>query len=150
MTVPAAVLRYRLLLEKHVAMHTVHVPPIQVLTWQEPAAILWSESTGNPLAFNPGDPSWGLMGITSLIAHAYGGFAHDDISWHEDPEKNIKCGVAYLADLKKKHAEKFPNYGYVGMYNAGEPKVLAGFHDAPYVEAFLAHLKELTSQETAT
>src|SRR5437764_5167368 len=44
-------------------------------------ATIQTESSGNPNASNPNDPSWGLMGITQLIARYYLGKQADDGLW---------------------------------------------------------------------
>jgi soluble lytic murein transglycosylase-like protein len=133
------------------------VVPSQVLQWSELAqqyaqanavldpeeilAVIWIESAGNPDGQNPGDPSWGLMGVTALIAHAYGGFDAADLSWHSDPEKNIKAGAAFLADLKTKYADNYQ--GWVAAYNEGETNLLRGYKDQAYVNKFTANLAAL-------
>lgn len=118
----------------------------------ETLAEVTSESSGRPLAFNPADPSWGLMGITALIARVYGGFAVADDSWHTDPAKNIKCGAAFAADLKHKYAQNHPlqlpdgslnPLGWIAAYNEGEPNLWKRVPDLPYVTAFVEHLAAL-------
>lgn len=112
-----------------------------ILDPEEILAIIWSESTGNPNAENPGDPSWGLMGVTALIAQAYGGFPSSDTSWHNDPDKNVKAGAGFLADLKNKYSSDYP--AWVAAYNEGETNLTRGYKDQAYVDAFNSHLAAL-------
>src|SRR5579862_4962027 len=114
--VPGTVLGWRPLAEKYAAIY----PP---LTAEEILAIIWSESTGNPNAINPKDPSWGLMQITLPIAKAFGMVT--DYRKLFDPETNVRIGAAFLAHLKKSHAAAFPltdtNCAWPAAYNEGEP-----------------------------
>ncbi len=138
MSVPTYVLRWQSLCEKYAAIHPI-------LLWEEVASIIWSESTGNPIAVNPGDPSWGLMQVTRLIAQAFGGFTADT-SWHTDPDKNVKCGAGYLAHLKSKYAAKHPDW--MDAYNVGEPHFDKGERTPGYVTAFNSHLADLRATGT--
>jgi soluble lytic murein transglycosylase-like protein len=113
---------------------------------EEILAIVWNESSGNPLAYNPGDPSWGLMGVSPLIASAFGGFAETDASWHTDPDKNMQCGARFLVHLKESWSAKFPDYLWVAAYNEGETQLQHGAKDLAYVQGFQQHLAALTSQ----
>lgn len=80
------------------------------------------ESSWDPNASNPGDPSWGLMGITPICAQDFG-FVQDwrhptaaEIARLKDPEVNIEIGTRYLAKL---HA-KYDFDAATQMYNCGE------------------------------
>ena len=64
--IPPNVLRWRAFAEQSAAAHPI-------ISANEILAIVWSESTGNPLAINPSDPSYGLMQLTMPIAEAFGG-----------------------------------------------------------------------------
>jgi len=138
--VPESVERWRPLAEKWCATYT-NLTPNEIL------AIIWNESWGNPLDVNPHDPSWGLMQVTKLIAHFYGGFADTDTSWQTDPDKNMKCGAGFLADLKRKYAQKFPldnpSAGWVVAYNEGEGNLRKRVPDPNYQAAYLKHLNAL-------
>jgi soluble lytic murein transglycosylase-like protein len=80
------------------------------------------ESSGNPNASNPLDPSWGLMGITPICAQDYG-FVLD---WHNPtaeeianlrrPEINIEIGTRHLSYLHGKYDFTTATQ----MYNCGE------------------------------
>src|SRR5207237_2475503 len=115
--VPPRVMKWASLAEKYAQVNAILDP-------EEILAIAWSESSGNPLAMNANDPSWGLMGVTQLIAHAYGRFDVADISWHTDADKNMKAGAGFLADLKSKYSADYPNW--VAAYNEGETNLLRG------------------------
>src|SRR5579859_6889211 len=65
--VPNTVIAWRDLANKYAQIYGILDP-------EEILAVIWNESTGNPNGSNPGDPSWGLMGVEPLIARAYGGF----------------------------------------------------------------------------
>ena len=80
------------------------------------------ESSGNPNAVNPGDPSYGLMGITPRLAYDYG-FVQNwkdptaaDIAKLKDPAVNIEIGARFISYLHK----KYPFDTAVQMYNCGE------------------------------
>lgn len=164
-----AVLRWQSLFEKYasvpiVAPYDGHVIPA-IGNWRYPASTCQEESSGNPDAVNPDDPSVGLMGISALIARAYGGISFpsrnpDPESWIKplygydgthilfDPETNAKIGTAFLADLKWKHEAEFPltdaETGWVASYNEGEvADTIKHIPDPKYIAAFNAHLKDL-------
>jgi soluble lytic murein transglycosylase-like protein len=132
--VPATVSQWNDLANKYAQTYSILDP-------EEILAIVWTESTGNQNAENPGDPSWGLMGVTAPIAQGYGGFESDDTSWHSDPDKNMKAGAGFLADLKTKYSDTKP--GWVAAYNEGETNLLKGYKDQAYVDTFNAHLATL-------
>ena len=119
-----------------------------ILDPEEILAIVWSESTGNANAQNPNDPSWGLMGVTKLIAHAYGGFDVTDDSWKTDPSKNMRAGAGFLSDLKNKYSADYPNGAWVAAYNEGEGNLLRGAEDKSYVDAFNSHLAALKGEKS--
>lgn len=133
LTVNPKVEFYRPLAEKYALFYKV-LEPNEIL------AIICNESQGDPNATNPSDPSWGLLGVSTLIAWKFGPFGAQDTSWHADPDKNVRAGAGFLAYLKQEYAARFPNYAWVAAYNAGEPKFLHGFVDAPYVQSFLGYL----------
>lgn len=158
--IPDSVLQWRAECEKWVAIYH------NVLDWREAMAILWSESTGNPLATNPGDPSWGLGQLTGLIARHYLGIAtvparstdpelqkkwpsygYDTSHVLYKPQVSVHGLVAYLSDLKQKHSASFPltdlNCGWPVAYNEGEPNEIKHIPDPKYMAAFLSHLKDL-------
>jgi soluble lytic murein transglycosylase-like protein len=135
-TIPKNVSRWADLANQYASTYSILDP-------EEILAVIWTESTGNPNAENPGDPSWGLMGVTANIAHFYGGFAFDDTSWHDDPDKNVKAGAGFLADLKNKYSDRFTSNAWVAGYNEGETNLLRGLKDQAYVDTFNTHLSSL-------
>ena len=139
---PQSVMRWRQLCEEWAAKYPN-------LIWQEICASLSTESTGNPLAFNHGDPSWGLFGVERPIAETtqYGGpgFAPGDDSWKTDPEKNASCAVPFLAHLQKEFGNCDPPYGWIGAYNCGETQFRKGFRDGPYVTMWTNRLMQINS-----
>lgn len=135
--IPATVLQWRELAEKYADI----TPPILA---NEILAVIWNESTGNPDAVNPHDPSYGLMQLTMPIAKAFGGVT--DSQQLFNPELNIMIGSAFLAHLKMTYSEHFPDTWIAG-YNEGEGNLTRGVPDPDYVAAFNSHLAELNSQE---
>jgi soluble lytic murein transglycosylase-like protein len=112
----------------------------------EPAeilAIITEESSGNPKAMNPGDPSWGLMGVSLFIGKEYAGVANGTQLY--DPTQNIKAGSGFLSYLKARYANTYPlkddpPAGWIQAYNLGEPAFLKGERVPGYEQAFLGHL----------
>lgn len=132
MTVPAKVEQWRQLAQQEA---------LAPLTTNEILAIIWSESTGDPHAENPSDPSFGLMQITLGIAKAFGGVSLASDLY--DPTTNVRIGAAFLRYLKLRYAEEYP--GWVAAYNEGEGNLRKGLVDERYVAAFRDHLQELES-----
>jgi soluble lytic murein transglycosylase-like protein len=139
MNAPADVMRWLTLAQTYASESAV-------LTTNEILAVIWNESSGNPKAENLSDPSFGLMGVSPLIARAFGGFAPGDISWHEDPNKNIAVGSGFLAHLKSAWSAKFPDYLWVAAYNEGETQLQHGAKDLAYVTGFQNHLQQISSE----
>jgi len=132
--VPSAVLQWTSLAQQYANYYSILDP-------EEILAIIWQESSGKADAVNPNDPSYGLMQVTALVAHAYGGYDSADTSWHTYPEKNIKAGAGFLAYLKNKYSSDYPNW--VAAYNEGETNLLRGGLDQGYVDRFNANLAAL-------
>lgn len=130
--VPAAVLQWQDFAEKYAALRP-GLLPIEIL------AIIWEESTGDPNAVNPNDPSYGLMGIEMPIAAAYGKVTNSDELY--EPDINIQIGSAFLYHLKTQYASAFPNW--ITGYNEGETQLREGRPDPAYLAAFNAHVLEL-------
>ena len=138
--IPLSVLQWKPQAQKWSALH----PP--VLT-NEILAIICCESSGNPNAFNPNDPSRGLMQIEPPIAKAFGGVTDQDQLFN--PELNIMIGSSFLAHLKATYSDHFPNW--VTGYNQGETNLRKGYPDQDYWDAFNKYLAELNSmEETST
>lgn len=116
---PAAVLQWVDLANKYALIHS-NLDPEEIL------AIIWNESSGNPNAQNPNDPSWGLMGVTLPI-----GITYADVSAGTDlldPETNIQAGSGYLADLKSQFGSAS---NWTEAYNEGPGNYQKGLHYNP-------------------
>lgn len=97
--------------------------------------VVMTESSGDPTARNPLDPSSGLMGVTPLIARAYGGLTGSDLDvlsqMIEKPEANLRAGCGFLAHLQKRYGDK-PLEIWVQAYNVGETKFDRGIRNTQY------------------
>lgn len=136
--VPNAVLRWSDLAQKYAAINAA-LDPEDIL------AVIWNESTGNPDSTNPGDPSWGLMGVTFLIGRAYANVPVSTSLF--DPETNIMAGAGFLAHLKAKYADEHP-MDWPDAYNVGEPKFDAGVRSPTkptYSQNFFMHRQALVN-----
>lgn len=135
LSIPNAVLQWRNLAEKYASIHAILDP-------EEILAIIWNESTGNEHASNPGDPSWGLMGVSLLIGRTYAGVTTGTDLYI--PEKNVQAGSAYLAYLKNKYQDSYDDWP--DAYNVGETKFNQGIrslNNGGYSLAFFSHLNAL-------
>lgn len=119
LTVPNAVLQWRQLAEKYATINSILDP-------EEIQAIIWNESSGNPNAQNPNDPSWGLMGVTAPIGKAYASITNNQQLF--DPDTNVKAGSGYLAHLKIRFGG---DEGWSESYNEGETHYGNGQHFNP-------------------
>jgi|SRR6267154_142100 len=112
-----------------------------VITAEEILAIITEESSGEERAFNPGDPSYGLMGVSMLVGKAYSTAKTPEDLY--DAHINIMAGAGFLAFLKRKYQNSFPlgqDNGWVQMYNEGETEFLKGKRAVGYEIAFLRHV----------
>ena len=94
------------------------------------------ESNFNTNAKNPSDPSYGLMGITSLIGKHYAGVKDFELY---NPENNIKAGSYFLKDLDRKY--RLSPEHIAEIYNLGETKYNAGLRSPDYRKKFLDRIK---------
>jgi len=134
--IPTALPQWADLAQKYAQINPILGP-------EEILAIIWNESSGNPNATNPGDPSWGLMGVTMLIGAAYAGVT--DPSQLLDPETNVKAGSAFLAKLKNEYSGSNPN-DWPDAYNVGETAFNKGVRSPTsptYSQAFFAKMNVL-------
>lgn len=93
-------------------------------------AIIERESSGNPQAKNPNDPSYGLMGIEPFwVAFLYPGTGGDPVEWLYMPENNIRCGCGVIRYFMSK-GYQFPSQ--VDIYNVGETKWTQGIRNSDY------------------
>jgi soluble lytic murein transglycosylase-like protein len=141
--VPQNVLRWLPIAQKW-AVENAPLLPNEIL------AIIQNESSGEPTACNPSDPSYGLMGVTMPIARRYSKRAQTPTDLY-DPDINVEAGSGFLAYLKARYDISNPltdpNSAWPAMYNAGEPAILRGFKDPNYIAAFVSHLVELNNLE---
>jgi len=107
-------------------------------------AIAMIESSFNPNAKNPRDPSYGLFAITPALAYDYG-FVRDyknpsdnDIKNIYNIDNNCKIAMKFLRYLFKKYPEEIA----VQMYNVGETGYLKlGRRNKSYLNKYLAYKK---------
>jgi soluble lytic murein transglycosylase-like protein len=141
--IPYAISRWQSLAEKYA---------ITPLTYQEILAEIWSESSGDDNAVNPGDPSYGLMGVELPIGKKYGDF--ETAAELMIPDNNVKAGAGFLRDLKMKYAGTYPIFsfgqvspiGWIAAYNEGEPNLWKKRPDLGYVQKFVRYMTMLGGQ----
>lgn len=93
-------------------------------------AFIKVESNFDPNAFNPSDPSYGLMQILDATARAYGIV---DLNSLFDPETNIDVGTHLLHDLISSYGLNFEKVA--SAYNSGSATAyLTNPEVAQYVE----------------
>ena len=102
-------------------------------------ALVWGvvmkESSANPFAENPGDPSSGLMGVTPLIGRAFGGLSGDDedvLNQLKDVDRNLRAGTGFLSHLQSRFSSSFPMSVWVQAYNLGETLFSKGRRNPAY------------------
>lgn len=107
------------------------------LTYRVPKAlikaIIRTESTFDPGAVNPADPSAGLMQVTPKTASAMLG-RPVTIEELKRPEVSITAGTKFLGYL----LERYPLEDAIQMYNLGETK----FRKGSRVPEYLARVKK--------
>jgi len=97
--------------------------------------VIMAESSGNPSAVNPSDPSAGLMQVTPLIGRAYGGLTGSDqdvLQRLMDPAVNVRAGTAFLRHLQLRYDPYLPREEWVQAYNLGETKFDRGVRNPEY------------------
>lgn len=98
------------------------------------------ESSGDPEAVNPRDPSYGLMGITPILAQTYGyiwnyrSVSSHDIEVIKNPFNNVDIGSHFISYLHGKYDFDTATQ----MYNCGEQ----GFKNGVRVPEYLAKIKK--------
>lgn len=135
--VPDQVMQWVGLAQKYAQVYA-NLDPAEIL------ACIWNESTGDPNASNPGDPSWGLMGVTMLIGQAYAQVT--DPSQLTDPETNVRAGAGYLSALKNEYSGQYADWP--DAYNVGETKFNKGvrsplINGTTYSQRFYSHVTAL-------
>jgi soluble lytic murein transglycosylase-like protein len=104
-------------------------------------AIICQESSGNPEAQNPSDPSKGLMQLTPGALSDFNKATGKDYSFDDMfiPYKNIETGTWYYATRLKKTQDQ---HTALAAYNAGLGNIPAGLAYAASVESYLNYVKE--------
>ena len=109
-------------------------------------AVAMTESSLNPNASNPSDPSWGLMGIMPILAEDFGivkdyhNITEAEKAMIRDPQTNLNIGAWHLARLTK----KYPFDTAVQMYNCGETGYNRGVRVPEYLAKVKQHYAELS------
>ena len=111
------------------------------LSVAEILATITEESSGNERAFNPNDPSRGLMGVEDPVGSEYAQATGEQLY---DPNLNVEAGSGLLSHLKKFYALEHPLgatplAGWIQMYNTGPTAFLRGERAPQYEAAFLLH-----------
>ena len=98
-------------------------------------AVAMVESSLNPYAKNPTDPSWGLMAVMPILAEDFG-IVRDwhnpsdaEIAMIRDPQTNLNIGAWHLNRL----LEKYTFDESVQMYNVGETGYRNGRRNLDYL-----------------
>lgn len=100
------------------------------------AAIARTESGFRADVKNPADPSYGLMGVTPLIAHAYGGWAKaDGEEAIKQIDLNVRAGTGFLKHLVTRYGRL---EDAIQAYNLGETKFNKGLRAPDYLRKVLA------------
>ena len=114
--------------------------------WKLVKAVAMTESSLNPNASNPKDPSYGLMGIMPILAEDFG-IVRDyhnptdaEIAMIRDPQTNLNIGAWHLHYL----TGKYPFDAAVQMYNVGERGYNEGRRNSDYLAKVKSHLGEIS------
>jgi len=94
--------------------------------------VVMVESSGNPTARNPSDPSCGLMGVKPLIGRAYGELTGDDdtvLLALELPDNNMRAGCGFLSHLQGRYGVLHSVETWVQAYNMGETNFDKGYRN---------------------
>ncbi len=107
-------------------------------------AVAMVESSLNPNAQNPSDPSYGLMQIMPILAEDFG-IVKDwhnptaaEIAMIRDPQTNLRIGAWYLKRLTSKYEFDVA----VQMYNVGEAGYKAGRRNENYLSKVKRYYNE--------
>lgn len=102
-------------------------------------AVAMTESSLDPNAVNPSDPSYGLMQIQPILAEDFGivkdyhNATEAEIAMIRDPLTNLRIGAWHLSRL----LAKYPFDSAIQMYNVGE----RGFNEGRRAPEYLAKVK---------
>ena len=98
-------------------------------------AVAMTESSLNPNAVNPSDPSYGLMQVMPILAEDFG-IVKDyhnptdaEIAMIREPQTNLRIGAWFLSKLLAKYNVETS----IEMYNVGEHGWLEGRRNPAYV-----------------
>lgn len=112
----------------------------------EVMAIIATESSFNPNAVNPADPSYGLMAVTPNAARQVGMSGTDEqiAAALMDPATNVQTGCAYLNWIRGFLASRGMSgeNAVIAAYNEGVGNALKGLPDLAYVSAVTGHWQE--------
>jgi len=120
------------------------------IDWMLIKAVCWQESSFNPNAINPSDPSYGLMQIQHnpngwSTALAYGKKLNINFSKLPDdlynPELSIRIGGAFIAEIVKKYGNQA-----IDIYNIGETSYNRGNRNRIYRDSVLNKYNELITK----
>lgn len=107
-------------------------------------AVAMTESSLNPYASNPSDPSWGLMGIMPILAEDFG-IVRDwhnptvsEIAMIRDPLTNLRIGAWHLERL----LAQYPFDDAIQMYNVGVSGFKSGRRNPDYLEKVKRYYNE--------
>ena len=113
------------------------------------AALVWgvmmTESSGDPRAENPSDPSAGLMQTIPLITRAYAELTGTDefaLIQAKDPEISMRAGTGFLAHLQGRYGAAMPPEEWVQAYNLGEPNFDKGHRVPEYGARVMSFSKQ--------
>ena len=105
-------------------------------------AVISTESSWNPTAVNPSDPSYGILQVTVPIAIAYGVISNaDEKTELLKPMNGLRAGCRFLAYLVK----TYPLDDAIQMYNLGETKFRNGARVPAYLSKVKGYYNELRS-----
>jgi soluble lytic murein transglycosylase-like protein len=106
--------------------------------------VVMTESSGNPEAKNPSDPSAGLMQVTPLIGRAFAGLEGTDeevLRALMNVETNMQAGAGFLKHLQSRYATKYALREWVQAYNLGETFFDQGRRNPSYGDKVVDHMK---------
>ena len=85
-------------------------------------AVILTESSGNPEAVNPSDPSAGLMQCQAAIGRAYGhlvGTDYEVLELLKLPDNCLTAGCGFILHISHIFSGKFPVAEWIQAYNVG-------------------------------
>ena len=110
-------------------------------------AVAMTESSLNPNAVNPMDPSYGLMQVMPILAEDFG-IVKDwhnptpaEIAMIKDPQTNLRIGAWHL----KRLLAKYPLPVAIQMYNVGEAGYNKGRRNEDYLNKVLGYYNDFRS-----